>query len=698
MLIQHRIGMVQMRQDQLRGIRAEIGQRIGHNWLSYLRPPAQFGAAARLCGASLGFIFRVEGDLCMASGLFGATPALIEHLAAHPPRLSLRDGITAEAAATGQPVQVEDAATDARYGRPDVQRVGGYRTLLAVPILREAETFGVLTLGRAEAHAFDAKEIEVVTSFADQAAIAMENVRLFNETQESLQQQKASAEVLQVISSSVADTKPVFDKILDSCKHLFGGDELDVLLVDEQGLLQIAAYVGKARDIIAATFPAPVEKTPAGLAIRERRVVHWPDVLGDAPDVPKVLRRMGREVGYQSLAFAPMVWNGRGIGAIGVARSRGAFAGKELAMLQTFADQAVIAIQNARMFRETQEALSHQTASADILRVISSSPTDVQPVFDAIAERARALCGAVVSGVSRFDGEWVHLAAVDGVSPDALAVVRAAFPMRPGAGSINARAVRDGAPVQIADVLADAGYEAKAAAERAGYRSGLAVPMRKDDRVVGAIAVFRAETGDFPEPMRQLLQSFADQAVIAIENVRLFNETQEALEQQTATADILRVISESPEDIQPVFHAIVGTAHRLFNGASAFLLMREGDGYRAMSVARPGRPLTGPSAELTPLDAKANFPTQVMLERKMLHLPDWLAIELPPHEQRVQAGEGIRSSLMLPILQGDDCIGALGIARKVPGAFSDKEIALLRAFVDQAVIAIHNVRLLNETK
>ncbi len=484
------------------------------------------GTAARLCGASLGVIFRVDADLCLASGLFGATPALIEHLAAHPPRLSLRDGITSEAAATRHPVQVEDAATDARYGRPDVQRVGGYRTLLAVPILREADVIGVLTLGRAEARAFDAKEIELVTSFADQAAIAMENVRLFNETQESLQQQKASAEVLQVISSSVADTQPVFDKILDSCKHLFGGDELDVLLVDEQGMLQIAAYVGKAHDIIAATFPAPVDVTPAGIAIRERRVVHWPDVLGDAPDVPKVLRRMGREVGYQSLAFAPMVWNGRGIGAIGVARSRGAFADKELAMLQTFADQAVIAIQNAKLFRETQEAL----------------------------------------------------------------------------------------------------------------------------------------------------------------------------ERQTATADILRVISESPDDIQPVFHAIVSTAFRLFEGASAMLLMREGECFRMQSIARPGKPLAGPGPNLIPLDVQANFPSRVILGKQMLHIPDWLAIELPPHEQRVRAEEGLRSSVMLPIMQGEDCLGLLGIARAAPGEFSEKEIALLRAFVDQAVIAIHNVRLFNETK
>ncbi|HRI17048.1 MAG TPA: GAF domain-containing protein, partial [Burkholderiaceae bacterium] len=997
------------------------------------------GTAARLCGASLGVIFRVEGDLCLASGLFGATPALIEHLAAHPPRLSLRDGITAEAAATGHPVQVEDAATDARYGRPDVQRVGGYRTLLAIPILREAEAIGVLTLGRAEARAFDAKEIELVTSFADQAAIAMENVRLFNETQESLQQQKASAEVLQVISSSVADTQPVFDKILDSCKHLFGGDELDVLLVDEHGQLQIAAYVGKAFDTIAATFPAPVDKTPAGIAIRERRVVHWPDVLGDAPDVPHVLRRMGREVGYQSLAFAPMVWEGRGIGAIGVARSRGAFAEKELAMLQTFADQAVIAIQNARLFNETKEALGRQTATAEVLKVISESPTDVMPVFDAIAERVRVLCNAVLGFTTRFDGEQLHLVGYHGVSATVEAAMRAAFPVKPDSATLNGRCFLAGKPVQIVDMHAEPGYRLGHIAQAGSYRSALAVPIVLGTQTIGVIGVGREEAGAFPEKMVVLLQTFArqaviaiqnarmfnetqqalerqtatadilrvisssvtdttpvfqaivrscrrlfagkavslvmprgemiesvayasdnpaddadnilkpwpldmgsgagscilqsrliavsdaaqgakefprmpqlaialgyksclfvpllrdgraigclailravtgafdgqelalaqtfgdqaviaienarlfnetqealerqtatseilqvisgsptdvqpvlqavaergakicaaqfvdiilrqgesisgvavfgniggptepipldrstvmgraiverrpvhvadlqqaqddyprgselarrhghhttlavpllregralgailvrrtevlpfddkhiallrtfaDQAAIAIENTRLFNETQEALEQQTATAEILRVISESPDDLQPVFHAIVGAASRLFSGAMAFLLMREGDAYRAMSVARPGQPLTGPSPDLVPLDVQANFPSRVILGKAMLHLPDWHAVELPPHEQRVLAGEGLRASLLLPIVQGDECIGALGIARKQPGEFSAKEIALMRAFVDQAVIAIHNVRLFNETK
>jgi GAF domain-containing protein len=186
---------------------------------------------------------------------------------------------------------------------------------------------------------FSDKEIALLKTFADQAVIAIQNARLFNETQEALEQQKAAAEILSVISSSVSDTKPVFDKILSSCKHLFGSDEMDVLLVDDQGQLQIAAYSGKVHDAVAATFPAPVEKTPAGRAIHERRVVHYPDVI-NGTDVPNVVRRVSKIAGYQSMAFAPMLWEDRGIGAIGIARASGAYTAKELALVQTFADQA----------------------------------------------------------------------------------------------------------------------------------------------------------------------------------------------------------------------------------------------------------------------------------------------------------------------------------------------------------------------
>ena len=175
--------------------------------------------------------------------------------------------------------------------------------------------------------------------------------------------------------------------------------------------------------------------------------------------------------------------------------------------------------------------------------------------------------------------------------------------------------------MQIADVGSEPGYQLNHVARVVGYRSALAVPVLQDGQVIGTLGVLRAQTGEFPAPRLSLLQTFADQAVIAIQNARLFNETQEALEQQTATAEILRVISESPDDIQPVFHAIVGTAFRLFKDDGAFLLMREGDGYRAMSIARPGRPVDRPADELMPLDAQANFPSQVILPGPMLHLP-----------------------------------------------------------------------------
>ena len=262
----------------------------------------------------------------------------------------------------------------------------------------------MISVTRREPGPFAPHQVALLQTFADQAVIAIENVRLFNETQESLQQQKASAEVLAVISNSMADAQPVFEKILDSCKHLFGGDELDVLLVDEQGMLNIAAYRGVARDIVAATFPAPVARTPAGRALRERRVMHWPDLI-DGDDVPGVLRKMAKLIGYRSMVFAPMLWNERGIGAIGVARSTGLFKPKELAMLQTFADQAVIAIQNARLFNETKEALERQTATAAILRGDQRLARRRSAVLNAAAERATMLCGSMYASVVLREGE-----------------------------------------------------------------------------------------------------------------------------------------------------------------------------------------------------------------------------------------------------------------------------------------------------
>src|SRR4029079_11253707 len=224
------------------------------------------------------------------------------------------------------------------------------------------------------------------------------------------------------------------------------------------------------------------------------------------------------------------------------------FSNKQIELMETFASQAVIAIENARLFNETQEALERQTATADVLNVISRSPTDAAPVFDVIGERAERLCNAEISVVSVLDGNLINLAGIRGISKKGVELFRAQFPLRLDRQTVTSRTISSGTIVHVGDVLADPTYDNKTLASQTGYRSCLGVPMRNKGQVVGAIFVARTEPGPFSENQIQLLQIFADQAVIAIENVRLFNETKEALEQQTATGDVLKVIASSPSD------------------------------------------------------------------------------------------------------------------------------------------------------
>ena len=798
-------------------------------------------------------------------------------LAAFPFGDAIRRGestlITDTEAASGIPVQLRDLA-----------RARGYRSMLFCPLLRDKTAVGMISVTRKDPGPFAPHQVRLLQTFADQAVIALQNVRLFNETKEALEQQTASAEVLQVISSSVADTAPVFEKILDSCQRLFAIADLAIYLVHDDGNVHVGSLRGEWMQGMSAVLPKPLDQTGTGLAIRERRVVHIPDAAA-MPELTPTVRDALERLGNYAVLFAPMLWEGRGIGSIAVVRHPPApFTEKEIALLRTFADQAVIAIQNARLFNETQEALSRQTATADILRVISSSPTDVTPVFDAIAERARVLCGASIGFTTRFDGELLHLVGYHGVSAQAEAVMRAAFPRKPDPGSINGRCLLARAPVQIADVLLDAQYQLNAAAKAGDWRSVLAVPMLQGGQAIGVIGVARREPGEFPEKLITLLQTFADQAVIAIQNARLFNETQEALEQQTATAevlevisssvadaqpvfdkildsghrlidcsdlavvtidaqavvhmgstrgrngarfasfrptpvdqtifvqalaerrtmhyadtlqgegvpevlrriaakigsnlacvispmlwqeqvvglifvmrsyaerqwqqftakeialldtfadqaaiaiqnakmfnelearnrdvtdalsrqtataDILRVISGSPTTVQPVFDAIVGTAIRLLSCDMAFVQRRiDAHTFSVAAGATPSGPMAGSDiiGASFPIDANLNFPSRVMLDKATLHVPDWSKVELPAHEAHVRATFGINASLFVPILIEDECLGTLGLARLQAGAFSADEIALAESFRDQAVIAIQNARLFNETK
>jgi GAF domain-containing protein len=338
-------------------------------------------------------------------------------------------------------------------------------------------------------------------------------------------------------------------------------------------MVHVGAWRGSALETIAATFPKPLDETMTAIVIRDRRTMHIPDVLGMSPPVP-IVRGVAERIGNCSIAWAPMLWEERGIGSIAVLRQPPkAFTEKELTLLRTFADQSVIAIQNARMFNETKEALERQTATAEVLKVISESTTDVQPVFDVIAERAARLTDADYGWVLPFDGELIHVASFYGVNAEGIAASRRAFPMRPGDGSAASLAVREGTVVNIADVLAedDVHYapKIKAVARASGYRSVLTVPMRRDDQILGAITVSRAKVGRFAEKEVDLLQTFARQAVIAIETRGCSTKRRKRCDRQTATGEVLQVISSSVADTAPSVRQDPATAAGACSPASS---------------------------------------------------------------------------------------------------------------------------------
>jgi GAF domain-containing protein/CheY-like chemotaxis protein len=587
-----------------------------------------------------------------------------------------------------------------------------YHCGIFTPLIHDGQAIGGLAVLQPMPNAFDEKDESLLCTFADQAVIAIQNARLFNETQqalhkveertaelvESLDYQTAISDVLRVISESPTDVQPVFRVIMDSAARLFGTTIGAVFRYDgtQVHLMATSGWSAPVQANAARFYPGPPDPTQiSGRVLLSGQVQVIEDTFADAGYDAQTSGKGG----WRRMLGAPMLKDGQPIGVLVVAWSDpGQIAPRQIDLLKTFADQAVIAIENVRLISETREALTHQTASADILRVISESPTDVQPVFEAIAERAKALCGAAVSLVTRFDGEWAHLVAFHGVSPEADEAMRSVFPVRPTGASLSGRAIRDRVPVEIADVALDPDYELKGPAAQAGYRSNLAVPMVRDGRVIGSIVVGRPQTGRFPERQVKLLQTFADQAVIAIENTRLFNETQEALAHQTASADILRVISSSPTDVQPVFEAIVGTAVKHLGCDLALVQTVSGETYSPKAMATPAGLAPVPGAQVMPVDPDVNFPSRAIRSKAMLHVPDWSAVELPAHEQVRHEQLGLNSALYLPLLRGDECVGVLVLGSKRANAFTGKAIALAESFRDQALIAIENTRLFNETQ
>ena len=547
-------------------------------------------SAVRLCEAEQAFIFRSDGHLLRVVASQNTSPELRAFFE-RTPIAPGRGSVAGRAAVDGRTIHIEDVRTDPEYTW-GARQVDPIRTVLAIPMLRGAEVLGVIGVNRHEVRPFTVSQVALLETFADQAAIAIENVRLFTELQarnrdltESLEQQTATSEILRVISSSPTDVQPVFDVIASSAARLCDAFDVIVLRVDGD-LLRLVAHTGSmpAGDV-------PLHRgTLGGRTVLEHRMIHVEDLQAAVDEFPEG-SAIARERGHRTTLSVPLLREGVAIGNIQVRRDEiRYFSDRHIRLLQTFADQAVIAIENVRLFKELEVrnaeltgTLARQTATSEVLRAISRAQTDAQPVFDIIAASALRLCGGGHSGVWLHDGKLIHLAALQNVNPEGGEALRQAFPMPADQRSAAGRALLARSVIQVTDVLEDRAYGLTNQAQAVGFRSFLAAPMLRDGEPIGVIGVGRPQPGPFPDQQIELLQTFADQAVIAIENVRLFTEVQArnrdlttALEQQTATGEILRVISGSPTDVQPVFDTI--GAQRRATAAAPTKASSTGDG------------------------------------------------------------------------------------------------------------------------
>jgi GAF domain-containing protein len=629
--------------------------------------------------------------------------------AVFPIALSSNKSVHPRSVRTRTPVIITDVETDPMFEQDmrEIARKRGYRSVMAVPLLREGEPVGTISVTRPEAGPFSDKQIALLKTFADQAVIAIENVRLFNETKEALERQTATSEILRVISSSPTDIQPVFDAVAESAARLC--EAFDAAIFRRDGdRLRLAAHHGPIA--IQTTLPL-IRGTSNGRAVLEGRTVHVADMQNETEEFPQGSEN-ARRMGHRTVLAVPLMREGIAIGTIIVRRTEAhLFAERQVALLQTFADQAVIAIENVRLFTELQEknqdltqahaqvteSLEQQTATSEILRVISGSPTDVQPVFDAVVENAARLCGADDAVIQQVDGGVLKLVAHFGEmpAPPEHASMPITRDMAVGGAVLDRRTVH---VHDMAEENRKGNYPAsRLLRDRLDYRTLLIVPLLREGATVGVIAMRRAHVQPFTEQQIGLVQTFADQAVIAIENVRLFNETKEALERQTATSEILRVISSSPTDTQPVFDAIARNAVALCGGIAALVLRYDGEMLHIAGHHEMSPDAVEQVERAYPRHPGRDYPPgRALLERHVIHIPDLqAATEFTASTARQR---GVGSMLVVPLLREGEAIGVISLARDVVGPFSAQQIEVLQTFADQAVIAIQNVRLFNETK
>jgi two-component system, NtrC family, sensor kinase len=500
-------------------------------------------AAMKFCGASDAQVSLREGDEWFVAAHEGPIGAMLGR------RTLTRHTAPSRAMIDGKVVQIVDLQTVDADEFPEARELGaklGFRSALAAPLLRDDVSIGAISLRRGEAGEFGPRQVELLKTFAAQAVIAIENVRLFTELKESLEQQTATAEVLQVINSSPEDLTPVFDAMLDKATRLSEAAFGILWTYDGERFQAVAfhrvppAYVEFLKEPQLASPVAPLGRLARGEAF-----AHVPDLAADEyQERAGFLVRQGLSLGgFRTVLAVPMRKDALLLGAITIYRREvQPFSGKQIALLQSFAAQAVIAMENARLMTEQREALEQQTATAEVLQVINSSPGNLGPVFGAILEKAMHICGASFGGLWTFEADRYVIAALHGV-PKAYAEFLRATTVIPGPGSAPYRFLHgERSVIQNIDLAAEEAYRAgdlqrRALVEVGGARSALQVPLCKEDTVIGVVTIYRQEVRAFNERQIALLQNFAAQAVVAMENARLFEELRDRQAELRVTFD-----------------------------------------------------------------------------------------------------------------------------------------------------------------